>query len=279
MGRPLVMGVLNVTPDSFSDGGLYLDPEEAVARGMQLAAEGADIVDVGGESTRPGALEVPEEEELKRVLPVVERLAHGVRVSIDTTKPAVAEAALDAGATLLNDVSASLWEIAASKNAGWVAMHMQGTPRTMQDEPRYDDVVGEVQAFLLERADTARSAGVREVWVDPGIGFGKTDKHNLLLLKHLPQLVESGFPVLVGTSRKGFLGRLARGAGDEPAPVTERLPGSLATAVWAMMAGAQMVRVHDVAATVQAATLVGPARVDTLSQAVAATEPGTVGGR
>jgi dihydropteroate synthase len=263
MGRPLVMGVLNVTPDSFSDGGLYLDPDRAAAKGMQLVAEGADVVDVGGESTRPGAEPVPEDEELRRVLPVVERLARSVRVSIDTTKPVVAQAALDAGATLVNDVSAGLWEIAASRSAGWVAMHMRGTPRNMQDDPRYDDVVEEVRDFLLERADTARSAGVKEVWIDPGIGFGKTDEHNLLLLKHLARLVETGFPVLVGTSRKGFLGRLARGTNGEPAPAAERLAGSLATAVWAMLSGAEMVRVHDVAPTVHAVTLVGRTRIDT----------------
>jgi dihydropteroate synthase len=204
---------------------------------------------------------VSEAEELRRVIPVIEALATRVRVSVDTTKPAVAEAALSAGATLLNDISASLWPVAASGGAGWMAMHMKGTPRTMQDDPRYDDVVGEVHGFLVERARQAADAGVAEVWVDPGIGFGKTVRHNLTLLRHLPALVASGFPVLVGTSRKGFLGFLAVGPAEEPVPVAQRLPGSIATTTWAMLAGAAMVRVHDVAAAFQAATLVGSTRL------------------
>jgi dihydropteroate synthase len=255
------MGVLNVTPDSFSDGGRYFDLELAVARGLEMIAEGADVIDVGGESSRPGAQPVPEAEELRRVISVIEALARHVRVSVDTTKPAVAEAALSAGATLLNDVSASLWPVAASSGAGWVAVHMRGTPRTMQDDPHYDDVVGEVHGFLIERARQAVEAGVREVWVDPGIGFGKTARHNLTLLYHLPALAASGFPVLVGTSRKGFLGLLAGGPGEERAPVAQRRPGSIATATWAMLAGAAMVRVHDVAAAFQSAILVGPTRL------------------
>jgi dihydropteroate synthase len=255
------MGVLNVTPDSFSDGGRYLDLDRALARGLEMLAEGADVIDVGGESSRPGAQPVSEAEELRRVIPVIEALATRVRVSVDTTKPAVAEAALSAGATLLNDISASLWPVAASGGAGWMAMHMKGTPRTMQDDPRYDDVVGEVHGFLVERARQAADAGVAEVWVDPGIGFGKTVRHNLTLLRHLPALVASGFPVLVGTSRKGFLGFLAVGPAEEPVPVAQRLPGSIATTTWAMLAGAAMVRVHDVAAAFQAATLVGSTRL------------------
>ena len=188
------MGVLNVTPDSFSDGGLYDTLERAVARGLEMVAEGADVIDVGGESSRPGAEPVPVEVELARVVPVVEALARsaaagGVRVSVDTVKPEVAEAAVSAGASLVNDISASLWEVAASSGAGWVAMHMQGRPRTMQDDPSYEDVVAEVGAFVLERAARALAAGVREVWVDPGIGFGKTIGHNLSLLRHLPELV------------------------------------------------------------------------------------------
>jgi dihydropteroate synthase len=261
MSRPLVMGVLNVTPDSFSDGGRYLDPDRAVERGLEMLGEGADVIDVGGESSRPGARPVPEEQELSRVVPVVESLASRVRVSVDTTKPAVAEAAMSAGATLLNDISASLWPMLAGTKVGWVAMHMKGAPPTMQDDPRYDDVVGEVRGFLVERAERAAEAGVQEIWVDPGIGFGKSDAHNLTLLRHLGTLAASGFPLLVGTSRKGFLGRLAGSAG-EPLPVEDRLPGSLATATWAMLAGASMVRVHDVAATVQAASLVGTTRLD-----------------
>jgi dihydropteroate synthase len=255
--RPLVMGVLNVTPDSFADGGRYLDPDKALARGLEMVAEGADVVDVGGESSRPGASAVGDAEERRRVVPVVEALAPHVRVSVDTRKASVAEAAVAAGATLVNDISATLWPVAASHGVGWVAMHMKGSPATMQDDPRYGDVVAEVRSFLVDRAREATAGGVDEVWVDPGIGFGKTAGHNLSLLRHLPELVAEGFPVLVGTSRKSFLGRLAPRGDGSPAPVEDRLAGSLSTATWAMVAGAAMVRVHDVAATVQAATLVG----------------------
>lgn len=250
---PLVMGVLNVTPDSFSDGGRWLDHAAAVEHGLAMLAEGADVVDVGGESTRPGAEPVDPSEELRRVLPVVEALAPHVRVSIDTRHAAVAEAALAAGATLLNDVSASLYEIAAAAGpgVGFVAMHMQGDPRTMQADPRYDDVVAEVRSFLLEQAAAAVAAGVEEVWIDPGIGFGKTAAHNLVLLARLGELVAEGFPVVVGTSRKGFLGALLDGA-----PPDDRLEGSVATATWAMWQGARMVRAHDVRATVHAARVV-----------------------
>jgi dihydropteroate synthase len=254
------MGVLNVTPDSFSDGGRYLDHDAAIARGLELAAEGAAIVDVGGESTRPGADPVPVAEELRRVLSVVEGLAPHVRVSIDTTKAEVAEAAIAAGATLVNDVTASLYEVAAAHGAGFVAMHMLGEPKTMQRDPTYDDVVGEVRDFLVERAEAASAAGVEEVWIDPGIGFGKTTAHNLSLLRHLDVLVKTGFPVVVATSRKRFLGELlatsdgAAGAGT--VPVEDRLEGSVATAVWAMVQGAGMIRVHDVRATVHAAKVV-----------------------
>ena len=260
--RALVMGILNVTPDSFSDGGSWLDPKLAIRRGHEMIAEGADIVDVGGESSRPGAVDVPVDEELRRVLPVVEALSHHVRVSVDTVKEQVAEAAVAAGATLVNDVSASLWPVAARHGVGWVAMHRKGTPLTMQDDPRYDDVVAEVRDLLAERAAVARHAGVTEVWIDPGIGFGKSVDHNFELLAHLDVLVAIGHPVMVGTSRKGFLGALAAGPDGVPAPVADRLPGSLATATWALQQGAGMVRVHDVAATVQAALLVGlPAAV------------------
>lgn len=245
------MGILNVTPDSFSDGGRWSDPEAAVAHGRELFAEGADIVDVGGESTRPGAESVDAAEEQRRVVPVVEALARHGRVSVDTAKPAVAEAAIAAGATLVNDVSAALAPVAASAGVGWVGMHMQGEPRTMQHDPHYDDVVAEVTAFLGARADEAAAAGVEEIWIDPGIGFGKTADHNLSLLRHLRTLVATGWPVAVGTSRKSFLGRLS---GD--APVDDRLEGSVATAVWASDQGARMVRVHDVAATVQAIRVV-----------------------
>src|SRR5438105_4991717 len=255
--RPLVMGVLNVTPDSFSDGGRWFDREAAIARGLELVAEGADVLDVGGESTRPGAGPVDEAEERRRVLAVVEALAPHVRVSIDTYKAGVARAAVDAGASIVNDVSASLAPVAASCGVGWIAMHMQGTPRTMQEDPRYVDVVGEVRDFLVERARAAISAGVRELWIDPGIGFGKTPQHNLSLLRHLRALVDTGFEVAVGASRKSFLGRLTGAGPDHPAPVEDRAEASLAASVWAMAAGAAMVRVHDVAATVQAARIVG----------------------
>ncbi len=254
--RPLVMGILNVTPDSFSDGGRFFETDQAVARGRSMISEGADVIDVGGESTRPGAVPVEVDEELRRVVPVIEALAGQVRVSVDTTKELVAEAAVDAGASLINDVSASLWPVAARRGVGWVAMHRQGTPATMQVDPHYDDVVAEVTEFLVERAGEAADSGVAEVWVDPGIGFGKTLEHNLELLAGIPVMTATGYPVLIGTSRKHFIGVLTA-AGGEPDPVDERLAGSLATATWAMEAGAGMVRVHDVAPTVQAATLVG----------------------
>jgi len=250
MGVPaLVMGVLNVTPDSFSDGGRWFGTDTAVAHGLQLVAEGADVVDVGGESTRPGAQPVSDVEERRRVIPVIEALAPHVRVSVDTRKPAVAAAAVAAGATLVNDVSASLWEVAAATGVGWVAMHMRGEPATMQSEARYGDVVTEVRDVLVDRARRARDAGVEEVWVDPGIGFAKTAAHNLSLLRHLRELVASGFPVMVGTSRKSFLAQV-HGSVVSP-PVDDRLEGSLATAAWAITQGATMVRAHDVAATAQ----------------------------
>jgi dihydropteroate synthase len=256
---PLVMGVLNVTPDSFSDGGRFLDPAAAVAHGHQLVADGADWVDVGGESTRPGAEQVDEAEELRRVVPVVEALAGaGVRVSIDSRKEAVARAAVAAGATLVNDVSASLGQVAADLGVAWAAMHAQGEPATMQDAPRYDDVVTEVRDHLVARAEAARAAGVPTVWIDPGIGFGKTAAHNLALLAHLDELVATGHPVLVGASRKRFLGDLlGRSDGTTgPTPTDDRLEGSLATATWALACGVGMVRVHDVRATRHAVQVV-----------------------
>jgi dihydropteroate synthase len=258
--RALVMGVVNVTPDSFSDGGRFLDHAAAIARGHEIIAEGADVIDVGGESTRPGADPVPVDEELRRVLPVVEALAPAARVSIDTRKAEVAEAAISAGATLVNDVSASLASVAAAHGVGFVAMHMLGDPRTMQRKPSYVDVVTDVRDFLVGRADAAVTAGCSEVWIDPGIGFGKTTAHNLSLLRHLDVLVATGYPVLLGTSRKRFLGSLLarsdRRSDDELVPVDDRLEGSLATAIWAMVRGVRMVRVHDVRATVQAAAVV-----------------------
>ncbi len=264
-GSPLVMGVLNVTPDSFFDGGRHDSTEAAVAHGLAMLADGADLVDIGGESSRPGAEPVSLDDELARVVPVVAALAGRVRLSVDTVKPEVASAALAAGATLVNDISGSqaLWEVARDHGAGWVCMHMQGTPRTMQADPRYLDVVAEVHGFLLTRARAALAAGVTEVWVDPGVGFGKTLGHNLSLLHHLPELVAGAAAVgcagvLVGTSRKRFLGQLVAGP-DGAAGPEDRAEGSLATAAAAMVAGAGMVRVHDVAPTVQAARLYGPA--------------------
>ncbi len=256
------MGVVNVTPDSFSDGGLYLDHGAAIARGLEIVAEGADVVDVGGESTRPGAEPVSVDEELRRVTPVVEALAPRIRVSIDTRKAAVAEAAIAVGATLVNDVTASLHEVvaAAGPGVGWVAMHMLGDPRTMQRDPRYDNVVDDVRRLLVDRADRARADGVEEVWIDPGIGFGKTVSHNWSLLRHVDALVGTGYPVLLGTSRKRFLGAVTAAsdgaATGEITAAADRLEASVATAVWAMVQGVSMVRVHDVRSTVHAATVV-----------------------
>jgi dihydropteroate synthase len=240
------MGVLNVTPDSFSDGGRWVDPAAAVARGLALAADGADIVDVGGESTRPGAEPVDEAEELRRVVPVIEALAPHVRVSVDTGKAAVAEAAIAAGATVVNDVTASLFDVAGAAGVGWAAYHLQGEPRTMQRAPKYGDVVIEVRDYLVTAAVKAEAAGVEEIWIDPGIGFGKTLDHNLTLLRHLRVLVDTGYPVMVGASRKSFLGKLTGGA-----PVGDRLEASVAVAAWAVAQGAAMVRVHDVASTAE----------------------------
>ncbi len=270
-----VMGVVNVTPDSFSDGGRYYDHEAAIAHGRRLLDEGADWVDVGGESTRPGAEPVPADEEMRRVLPVVAALAaSGAQVSIDTRKPEVAEAAVAAGARLINDVTAGLAEVAAATGAAFVAMHMQGEPRTMQAEPAYGDVVAEVRDALVERATAARDAGVGEVWIDPGIGFGKTPAHNLDLLANLDVLVATGFPVLVGTSRKATLGLLAARADgtDAVPPPGDRLAGSVATAAWAYRQGAAMVRAHEVAATVLAARAAFAAGAPAAAPAAAATD-------
>jgi dihydropteroate synthase len=252
------MGVVNVTPDSFSDGGLYLDPEAAVLHGLELADDGAAILDVGGESTRPGADPVDAAEETRRVVPVVERLAAaGLRVSVDTTKVAVAQAALDAGAAIVNDVSAfrfspELAGLVADRGAHCCLMHMLGEPRTMQDDPRYEDVVADVKAFLEERLAFATAEGVPEdrVWLDPGIGFGKTVEHNLELLRRLGEIVAIGRPIVIGTSRKSFLGKLAGGR-----PEGERLPGTIATNVLALERGASIFRVHDVASVGDALTV------------------------
>jgi dihydropteroate synthase len=263
-----LMGVVNVTPDSFSDGGLYLDYRAAVEHGLELEREGADILDIGGESTRPGAAPVPESEELRRVLPVIEglRSAGGTaQISVDTSKRAVAQAALEAGATLVNDVTALRGDpemaavLAASDTAACCLMHMLGTPRTMQRDPRYGDVVSEVKAFLEERMCFAVAEGIAEerIFLDPGIGFGKTAEHNLELLARLRELTALGRPLVIGTSRKSFLGKLTGRA------VTDRLAATIATNVLAYLGGARVFRVHDVgpvrdALLVTAATVRAP---------------------
>ena len=253
-----VMGVLNATPDSFSDGGRFTDLEAALAQARRLIADGADIVDVGGESTRPGAAPVDEDEEIARVEPLVRALAaeSTVRISVDTRKPAVARAAVAAGATIWNDVTAlshapDSLATAAALGCDVVLMHMQGEPGTMQAEPRYDDVVAEVAAFLAARAEAAMAAGVlrQRIWIDPGIGFGKhMTAHNLPLLGNLDRIVALGFPVLLGASRKSFISALD----DASRPADERLGGSIAAALAGAAAGVAVVRVHDVRETVQA---------------------------
>ncbi len=249
-----LMGVVNVTPDSFSDGGLYLDPEAAIAHGRELAEAGAEILDVGGESTRPGAEAVPEDEELRRVIPVIQGLVASDRqVSVDTSKAPVAAAALDAGAEIVNDVTAlrgdpEMAALCAERGATVVLMHMRGEPRTMQDDPRYDDVVAEVKAFLAGRLETAVAAGVAEerVWLDPGIGFGKTAIHNMELLRRLGELREPRRPLVSGTSRKSVIGKVDGSAAGE------RLGGTIASSVLAAAEGAAVLRVHDVAEVRQA---------------------------
>jgi dihydropteroate synthase len=255
--RPKIMGIVNVTPDSFSDGGEFLDAGRAIAHGRQLATEGADVLDIGGESTRPGAEAVDADEELRRVVPVVEALAgDGLTISIDTSKVPVAAAALDAGAAMVNDVTAlraepELAGLCAERGAEVVLMHMLGDPRTMQEDPTYDDVVDDVRAFLAERIDFATAEGVDEnrIWVDPGIGFGKTVEHNLELHRRLGELVELGRPITFGSSRKSFIGKLTG------AEVDRRLGGTIASNVIAWANGAGMLRVHEVAPMQQALTV------------------------
>lgn len=252
--RTLIMGVVNVTPDSFSDGGRYLGAKSAIAHGLRLLTEGADLVDVGGESSRPGAEAVTAAEEIRRIVPVIAGLvAAGVPVSVDTTKPEVAEAALAEGALVINDITAfrhpEMAPLVAEARCGAVLMHMQGTPQTMQDNPTYRNVTLEVRDFLIERAALAEAAGVERsrICVDPGIGFGKGHRHNLQLLARLDLLVATGYPVLVGTSRKAFLGKIV----DEPEP-TERDVATAATVAIAATKGAAVVRVHNVEMTRQA---------------------------
>ena len=250
--RSALMGVLNVTPNSFYDGGRRETPEQAIADGVDMAAAGADIIDVGGESTRPGALPVPEEEELERVLPVIQglRRAVSVPISIDTYKANVARAALDAGADIVNDISALRFDgamaaLVAKENVPVVLMHMQGTPQTMQADPRYSDLLKEVKDFLREQIRFAEQSGIapEKIVVDPGIGFGKKIEHNLQLLNHLSELATLGYPLLVGASRKAFIGRIL-----DVAPEA-RMEGSLAAAVAAVLAGADIIRAHDVRET------------------------------
>ncbi len=255
---PVVMGILNVTPDSFSDGGQFLDVERAVARAEEMVSEGAELIDVGGESTRPGAVPLGESEELCRVLPVVRRLCSrvAVAVSVDTRKAAVARAVLDVGASMINDIEATrlnpeMWRVVAESGAGYCAMHMQGTPETMQINPVYEDVVSEIGSFFEDRLGRLSAVGVRSerVLLDPGIGFGKTLEQTLALLQGLPQLCRAGRPILLGISRKSFMGK-ALGIKLE-----NRLPAALACSLWAAARGVSFFRTHDVAATVQALRL------------------------
>lgn len=255
--RTRVMGIVNATPDSFSDGGRHLDPAAALAHARRLIAEGADIVDIGAESTRPGAEPVPAEVEIERLIPLIAaiRAESGVAISVDTMKPAVARAAVAAGATMWNDVTAlgfapDSLEVAAELGCEVVLMHMRGEPRTMQADPQYGDVVAEVAEFLAARAEAAMAAGVArgKIWLDPGVGFGKhTTRHNLPLLAGLPRIVALGYPVLLGASRKGFIGAI-----DAGAPADQRLGGSIAAALHGAAASVAAVRVHDVRETVQA---------------------------
>jgi dihydropteroate synthase len=244
--RTLIMGVVNVTPDSFSDGGLFLDAKTAIAHAKQLVLDGADLIDVGGESTRPGSAPLSEQEELKRVLPVVTQLIQElpVPISVDTYKPQVAEACLKAGAHLLNDITGlsdpAMIALAAEYDVPVIIMHMKGKPKTMQERPTYHDVIGEINTFFQKRATVARTGGVKNIILDPGIGFGKTLEHNLLILKHLDAFMTHGWPICVGPSRKSFIGMITG------LPAQERLEGTIAAVAVSVMNGAHIVRVHDV---------------------------------
>lgn len=258
--RPLVMGILNVTPDSFSDGGKFLALSQAADHALQMIAEGADLLDIGGESTRPGAARASADEQIERIVPVIERIRResDIAISVDTTLAPVLESAADAGASLLNDISAgredaTLLTLAANRGLPVVLMHMLGEPRTMQLNPVYQDVTREVRAFLLRRAEAARLAGVpaKHILIDPGIGFGKTTEHNLQILHDLDQIADDGYRVLLGTSRKRFIGAVTQVA--QPA---ERAFGTTATVAWGICHGASIVRVHDVAATVQTVKMI-----------------------
>lgn len=254
--EPIVMGILNVTPDSFSDGGRSNTVDRAVANAEQMLVDGAHIIDIGGESSRPGAHPVSSPEELDRVLPVIERLAGRCVISIDTAKAEVADAALLAGASIVNDITASLEAVAGEHRAGWVAMHMQGSPQTMQSNPTYDDVVAEVFAELENYVARANDAGVDTVWVDPGFGFGKSDDHNLALLQMIGQ-ASSRAPLLIGVSRKRTIGHIhaasQKTAESGQIPVDDRVEGSVLAAVWSWARQAHIVRTHDVRVTALAA--------------------------
>jgi len=261
----VVMGVLNVTPDSFSDGGEFFDTEKAIEKGEQMAAEGAAIIDVGGESSRPGAKSVPTDEQIKRAVPVIEGLCKriGVPISIDTYNVEVAQAALEAGAGMINDITAlsdeRMAELASQQKVPAVLMHMQGTPATMQAEPKYEDVVGEVLEFLMERAKRAEQFGIAKnmIFIDPGIGFGKTLEHNLLILRNIRKFVETGYRVCIGTSRKSFIGKIT--GKEKPA---DRIFGTAATVALCAAAGVSIVRVHDVAEMVDVVRVANKLKVE-----------------
>ncbi|MFN3684652.1 MAG: dihydropteroate synthase [Fimbriimonadaceae bacterium] len=266
--RPAVMGILNVTPDSFSDGGAFLDSSAALDHALRMVDEGADLVDVGGESTRPGAAEVPADEEWSRVGNILESLVRrGVPVSVDTRKAEVARRALDCGACVVNDVSGlrdpAMMDLVCSRPCAVCIMHMQGEPATMQIQPHYRDVVEEVLEFLLRQASEAvrRGKPSSDVWIDPGIGFGKTTEHNRALIRSLDRLVRTGYPVLLGVSRKSFIGRVLGGEAT-PLPVEDRLEGTLAVHVWAQLQGVRVLRVHDVLATRRCVEMVRWLRAD-----------------
>ncbi len=254
--RTFIVGILNVTPDSFSDGGLFLDAEKAVAHAKQMLADGADIIDIGGESTRPGSDPVSEQEELRRVKPVIESLRKEINapLSVDTYKSRVAEECLRLGVDMVNDVTGlrnkEMRDVVAKYGASVVVMHMQGEPKTMQVSPTYNDVVADIKAFFQERIAQARQAGIEDIILDPGIGFGKTIEHNLQILKRLHEFSDLGFPIMIGVSRKSFIGNIAG------LPVTERIEGSLAAASIAVMNGVNIIRAHDVKETKRALQIV-----------------------
>jgi len=256
------MGILNVTPDSFSDGGLHFLYETAVEAGLAMFEAGADLIDIGGESTRPGAEPVSVGEELRRTIPVIQALVdQGIPVSIDTMKPEVARAALDAGAAVVNDVSGlrneKMAELVVERKCNVCVMHMQGEPRTMQANPIYGDVVAEVRDYLVTKADELKAKGLRQdqIWIDPGIGFGKTVAHNLRLLNEIDKFADTGYPVLIGVSRKSFLGKLA-GSDQKPAPIEDRYEGTLAAQTLAQLKGCRIIRAHDVKGTRRAIDLI-----------------------